>query len=327
MLLGLLAAVLAVSAGGPAEDPVYLPVHVAAALGTFAAEGAEVTVRRAKHPAGALDALRSGDVGLAVTTADQAVRGGWARGTPLRVITAHTRTAEVALLVSLKHEDKIRGIADLRRQRIGVPGPGTTSALFLATLLGRQRLSAADVDLVSLGGTALVARLAAGELVAAMLSEPWLSRALEAGAGRVLVDFRRPEEAARQLGGPFYEVVSVARADEKRLAELEPALVAYARALIRVQTWLAATPASEVAARLPDGLVGNRERFVARLEAARAAYAADGHATEPGLEATLAVLRAGNPLPATPKITPAGLAEPPLVTAARAALGPTPAPP
>ncbi|PYM65187.1 MAG: hypothetical protein DMD79_05105, partial [Candidatus Rokuibacteriota bacterium] len=43
-----LPATLVVAVGGPAEDPAYLPVHVAAALGTFEAEGVGVTLRRAK---------------------------------------------------------------------------------------------------------------------------------------------------------------------------------------------------------------------------------------------------------------------------------------
>jgi ABC-type nitrate/sulfonate/bicarbonate transport system substrate-binding protein len=318
------AAPLAVSVGGPAEDPAYLPVHVAAALGIFQAEGVEVALRRAKHAAGAIEALRDQAAAVAVTTADQAVRGAWARGTPVRILVAHTRAPAVALLVSGKHRDAIRRVEDLRGQRVGMPGPGTTGHLVLATLLTRHRLAPADVQLVSLGGTTLVSRLASGELAAAVLDGPWIARALDAGAAQVLLDVRQPEESVRHLGGPFHEILSVARADEKALAELEPALVAYARALIRVQAWLAATPAPAVAERLPPALIGDPARFAARLDAARAAYALDGHATEAGLRATLQVLRAGSPWPVTLKVTPEGLREPSFVTAARTALGPAP---
>jgi NitT/TauT family transport system substrate-binding protein len=320
-MLGLLVAALAVSVGGPADDPAFLPVHAAAALGTFEAEGVQVELRRAKHPAGAVEALRNGEAAVAVTTADQAVRGGWARGTPVRVLVAHTRTADVALLVSPQSQDVIHTIGDLRRRRVGLPAPGTSGHLLLSTLLRRHRLSPADLELVSLGGSALVTRLAAGDVAAAILDEPWISRALALGAGQILVDFRSPNEAARQLGGAFHEIVTVARADEKKLAEIEVDLAGYVRALIRVQAWLAATPAASVAERLPDRLVGRRESFVARLEAARAAYQPDGEATEAGLRTTLDVLRAGTPLPVTLKIGPAELREPAFVSAARAALG------
>jgi sulfonate transport system substrate-binding protein len=338
------AAPLAVSVGGPAEDPAYLPVHVAAALGTFQAEGVEVVLRRAKHPAAAIEALRERTAAVAVTTADQAVRGAWARGTPVRIVVAHNRAPTVALLVSAKHRDTVRRVEDLRRQRVGMPGPGTTAHLVLATLLARHRLGPADVQLASFGGTVLVSRLASGELAAAMLDEPWIGRALEAGAAQVLLDVRQPEDVVRHLGGPFYEILSVTRAGDKdaksdketkaekerkaleakALAELEPALAAYARALIRVQAWLAATPAAAVAERLPPALVGDPARFVARLDPARAGYVPDGHATEAGLRTTLQVLRAGSPWPVTLKITPEDLQEPPFVTAARTGLGPAP---
>jgi NitT/TauT family transport system substrate-binding protein len=208
-----------------------------------------------------------------------------------------------------------------------MPGPGTTGHYLLATLLARAHLEPSDVALASFGGTALVSRLAGGQLAAAVVDEPWAELAVETGAGRILVDFRRPEETARRLGGPFHEVVSVARADEARLAELEPALTAYVRALVRVQAWLVATPAGEVAERLPASLVGNRARFVARLGAARAAYAPDGHATDAGLRTTLQVLRAGSPWPVGLKVSPETLGEPAFVTAARTALGPAPPPP
>lgn len=320
----LLAAALAVSVGGPADDPAYLPVHAAAALATFEAEGVQVTLRRAKHPAAAMEMLKDDGAAVAVTTADQAVRGAWARGVPVRVLVAHRSAPAAALLVSATHAGRVTGVAALRGQRVGIPGPGTTSYFALVALLRRQKLGPADLGLVSLGGTALLTRLASGELAAAMVEEPWASRAIASGAATVLVDLRGPEDAVRHLGGPFYEVASVARADEKRLGELESPLVAYTRALLRVQHWLATTPAAAVAGRLPAGLVGDPERFTARLEAARAGYAPGGHATDAGLQATLEMLRGGTPWPVTLKLEPSGLREPAFVTAARTALGPNP---
>ncbi|HEV8674616.1 MAG TPA: ABC transporter substrate-binding protein [Methylomirabilota bacterium] len=315
---------LTVSVGGGEEAFAYLPVHAAAALGTFAAEGVGVTLRRAKHPTAAVSALRDGEAAVAVTTADQAIRGAWARGTPVRILVAHTRAPGVALLVSARQRGRIGRLEDLRGARVGIPGPGTTGHLVLTTLLERVRIEPWQLQLVSLGGSALVSRLGSGDLAAAIVEEPWTSRALGAGAAAMLLDLRQAEDAARHLGGPFYEVVSVVRAADPELAALAPALAAYARAVIRVQAWLATTPAGDVAARLPPAVVGDRERFVARLGALQGAVAPDGEATLAGLATTLAVLRAGTPWPASLKVTPEKLREPPAVTAARAALGPTP---
>jgi NitT/TauT family transport system substrate-binding protein len=343
---------LVVAVGGPADNPAFLPVHAAAALGTFEAEGVRVTLRRAKHPTAAMEALRdkAADkaVGVAVTTADQAVRGGWARGTPVRVVAAHTRAPAVALLVPGGH-GSAPGPDGLRDRRIGIPGPGTTGHLVLLTLLRARRVEPWQLELVSLGSPGLLARLRSGTLDAALLEEPWVTRALETGAGALWLDFRRPADVATHLGGPFYEFVSVtpaegkapegkpaegkppeaktpeaAAADAKALEERRAALAAYARAVIRVQAWLATTPAAAVADRLPAELTRDRERFLARLAPLQAAYAPDGEATAEGLAATLRVLRSGSPWPVDLTVTPEDLREPPAVTAARKALGPAP---
>jgi NitT/TauT family transport system substrate-binding protein len=332
-----------VSVGGAAENPAYLPVHAAAALGTFEAEGVRVTLRRAKHPTAAMEALRDKVAAVAVTTADQAVRSGWARNAPVRVVVAHTQAPAVALMVPGKDARAPRP-ESLRDRRIGIPGPGTTGHLVLLTLLRARRVEPWQLELVSLGGPGLLTRLRSGTLDGAVVEEPWVTRALETGSGALWLDFRRPADAVAHLGGPFYEVVSVtatekaleegkaakAKTPEEKAAEEQAretrgaALAAYARALIRVQAWLATAPAAAIAERLPAELTRDRERFLARFGPLQGAYAADGEATEAGLAATLRVLRAGSPWPVDLEITPERLREPPPVTAARKALGPAP---
>jgi NitT/TauT family transport system substrate-binding protein len=333
---------LVVSVGGPAEDPAYLPVHAALALGTFEAEGVQVTLKRAKHPNGAMAALRDREAAVAVTTMDEAIRGAWARKLPVQVLAAHVRAPAVALLVAPAARESVRRIEDLLGRAVAIPGPGTTGHLLLVTLLREARVEPWQVDIRSLGHAALLTRLAGEELAAAMVEEPWASRLLDAGRVGLLVDLRRPEEVERDLGGPFYEVVSVAVAPPKdtekpksktgavakkevpRELPPEAALVAFTRAVIRVQAWLATAPPQAVAERLPPSLVGDRARFEARLGTRRAAYVATGEPTAAGLEATLRALRAGSPWPTGLNVGPDDLATPPAVTEARRQLGPSP---
>jgi ABC-type nitrate/sulfonate/bicarbonate transport system substrate-binding protein len=341
---------LTVAVGAPAEDPAYLPVHAALALGTFEAEGVKVTLKRAKHPTGAVAALRDRETGIAVTTLDEAIRGAWARKIPVQVLAAHVRAPAVALLVAPAARDTVRRVEDLRGKAVGIPGPGTTGHLLLAALLRGARIQPWQVDTRSVGSTALLAQLGAGDLAAAMVEEPWVSRLLAAGRAGVLIDFRQPAEVERVLGGPFYEVVSVAvtpskddkdkketskaGADAKKgtPARIEPppetALAAYARAVARVQAWLAITPPAVVAERLPPALVGDRARFEARLGAQQAAYAGTGDVTREGFEATIRVLRGGgSPWPVSLTVGPDDLAPPPGVAEARRQLGASPPPP
>ena len=146
------------------------------------------------------------------------------------------------------------------------------------------------------------------------------------------------------LGGPFYEVVSLAVAPPKESAkdtskgktgaakkketprELPPesALAAFTRAVVRVQAWLQTAPSAEIADRLPASIVGDRARFEARLVARRAAYVEGGEPSPTGLEATLRVLRAGSPWPVGLTVGADDLAAPPGVAEARRQLGRSP---
>jgi NitT/TauT family transport system substrate-binding protein len=349
MLLARMAAAeppaVTVSVGGPTDDPAYLPVHAAAALGTFAAEGIEVTLKRAKHPTAAVAALREREAGIAVATLDEGIRGGWSRKLPLQVIVAHVRAPTVALLVAPGARDTIRRVEDLRGKPVGMPGPGTTGHLLLAALLRGARIEPSKVDVRSVVAPALLTQFASGDLGAAMVEEPWVSRLLEAERASALIDLRQPAEIERLFGGPFYEVVSLAAAPVKEVPKAKPrtsltapkeppppiqpppdaVLAAYARALARVQVWLATTPPQEIAERLPANLVGDRARFAARIGPRQAAYAGSGEATAVGLTATLRVLRGGgSPWPATLSLGPDDLVSPPAVAEARGQLGPAP---
>lgn len=332
-----------VAVGGPGSELAYLPVHAAAALRTFEAEGVEITLKRVKHPAAAMTAVRDREAGIAVTTLDEAIRGAWARNLPVQVLAAHVRAPTVALLVAPAARDAVRRVEDLRGRAIGIPGPGTTGHLVLATLLRRARIQPWQVESRSLGTSATMGALATGDIAAAIVEEPWVTRLLEADRAGLLLDLRAPEVTERVLEGPFYEVVSVAvtppKVDPKEARKsgtaakkgpppIEPppetALAAFARAVARVQVWLATAEPAEIAERLPSALVGDRGRFEARLRAQRAAYAGTGEPKPGGLEASLRVLRSGSPWPVTLKVDEDDLASPRAVVEARQKLGPAP---
>jgi ABC-type nitrate/sulfonate/bicarbonate transport system substrate-binding protein len=335
---------LTVAVGGPATDAAYLPVHVAAALDTFDAEGIAVTLKRVKHAAGAMTAVRDREAGIAVTTLDEAIRGAWARNFPVQILAAHVRAPSTALLVAPSVRNEVRRVEDLRGRAVAIPGPGTTGHLLLATLLRGARIQPWQVETRSLGTAAMVAALAKGDVAAALVEEPWTTRLLEADRAVVLLDLRAPEVVERVFGGPFYEVVSVVAApvkvDPKEARKTgaaakkdapppiepppAPALAAYARAVARAQVWLATADPGAIAERLPPALVGDRGRFEARLRAQRAAYAGTGEPTPAGIEASLRVLRAGSPWPVTLSVGPAELAPPPAVVEGRQQLGPAP---
>lgn len=291
---------LTLAVAGPPAEPTYLPLYAAEALGTFEAEGLRVTLRRVKGEGSAVGALRDGEVEVAATSVDQALRLGWARGTPLALVALTALSPPATLLVSARHREAIAKIDDLKGKRVAIPSPGTSVHHLMIHLLRRHGIEPHEARLVSLGATRTASQLATGELDAAVTLEPWTGRLLRQGQAVVLADFRDPETTRRQLSGAFYEAgLFVRKADAEALGGK---LLRLTRALVRVLAWLRRAPPEAVADRLPPDLVGNREEFIARLAATKGLYPPDALASEEGMASTLSALRDASPLPAAVRV-------------------------
>ncbi|MCI0547449.1 MAG: ABC transporter substrate-binding protein [Candidatus Rokubacteria bacterium] len=290
----LLQAAFTIAVAGPATSPEYLPHHVAGA-GGFTRAGAQVVLRPTRSAADAAEALARGTVDLAATSVDAALRLGHVNGRPPRLVMGLTSVPPVALLVSTAHGEGVRALADLADKPIGIPAPGSPEQAALAWLLARARPAPAQITILSHGERGLAASIAKGEVVAGMIGDPWATRLLAMGQARALVDLRRPEEAARWLGGPTVHAGLFVRGEQPPSdAELEPVLRAVLWALARVQS----EPPAEIAAGLPVSVVGLPEDFAARVLGARRIYLPAGVVTAEALEASIDLARARATLPA-----------------------------
>ena len=92
------------------------------------------------------------------------------------------------------------GVAELAGKTVGIPAPGTPEAEALAGMLAAAGLSMDRVTAVSLGERPLARALAAGEVAAAVIADPWASRLVQDGQAAVLADLRQPGGAERWLG-------------------------------------------------------------------------------------------------------------------------------
>jgi NitT/TauT family transport system substrate-binding protein len=292
--LVLLQAALTISVAGPATSLEYLPLRVAEAEGYFAAERIAVSLQSQRAEPGAAEALARGEVALAATSLDAALRLGHVAGAPPRLVFGLTAAPPAALVVGAIHRDAIRGLQDLVGKRIGIPAPGTPEHHVIAGLLHRARIRLRQVTLMSFGERRLPAALQAGEVEAAVLGEPYASRLIGEGRAAVLVDFRRPGEAARWLGPTVHAAVFVRADTALGRDELVPLARALLRALRRVET----ARAEELQARLPAEVVERAEEFPARLAALQGVLLSGGRVTADMLEGGIALARERAPLPA-----------------------------
>lgn len=294
----LLQATLSIGVAGPATSAEYLPVRLAESGGHFASEKVAARLQAFRSPAEAAEALAAGRVDLVATTLDAALRLGHERGVPPRLVFGLTSAPPVALLVAAGRRRELVGVAELEGKSVGVPAPGTPEAEALAGLLAMAGLSVEQVTTVSLGEQPLARALAAGEVAAAVLADPWASRLVQEGRATVLADLRQPGGAERWLGAQGVHA-AVFAAGKSRLGD--PELVPVARALLRAMRQARAAAPGELAAGLGSGAAGE-EDFALRVAGVRGVLVADGVVTEAALEAGIGLARTRAQLPVAVKL-------------------------
>jgi len=297
--LVLLQASLTIAVAGPATAPEYLPLHVAQAEGLFAAQKLTVPLRPYRSEPSAAEGLAAGHAQLAATSLDSALRLGAVAGRPPRLIWGFTAAPPVALLVNPARKESIRSPADLVGQTVAVPAPGTPEDQALAFLLGRAGVAPQQVTLRSLGERGAARALEGGQVAAAVLSEPYVTRLVEDGAGVIAVALRTARDAATWLGGPTVGAALFARAGaEPDAATLHGLTAALHAALTRVVS----TDPSALAAGLPAATVGSPAEFALRLANARDLFLPGGRVTAEALAHGIELVLNRAPLPAKVKL-------------------------
>jgi ABC-type nitrate/sulfonate/bicarbonate transport system substrate-binding protein len=324
--LGLWAAIT-IAVAGPATSPEYLPLFVAQSEGYFAQEKLEVTLTTERSESDAAQAMARGRADIAATSIDAAYRLGHVKGALPRLLFGLTAAPPVAILVSPSHKETIRSPRDLRGQPVGLPGVGTPEQAMLATILTRAGVKIHHVPLRTFSNRALAGALEQGQVAAAVMADPWVTRLVEesvavrgaaegepraemsvrgAAEGEpraekvsILVDLRTRSDAARWLGAETVHAALFLRADA---AVGEQDLVALAKALLRAVARVSDAPAETLAAGLPASVIGQPGDFALRVAGARQSYLPHGRVTEDMLKAGLRQARERAEMPAAVKL-------------------------
>lgn len=295
--LGLWAAIT-IAVAGPATSPEYLPVHLAQAEGYFAQEKLEVTLKVERSEGEAARMLARGQAELAATSIDTAYGQGHVAGAPPLLLFGLTAAPPVAIVVAPSHRTSIRSLADLRGQPVGLPGAGTPEHAMLTSVLTHAGVRIQEVPVHSYGHLRLAGALEQGQVAAAVLSDPWISRLTGEGGG-VLADLRNRGDARRWLGAETVHAAVFVRADT-RLGERE--LTAVARALLRAVARVNEAGSEAWAAALPASVKGSPEDFAVRLSGARGSWLPRGRVTEGMLKVSVQQARERAPLPEAVKL-------------------------
>ena len=287
-----------IAVAGPVTSPEYLPVHVAQAEGYFAQEKLDITLKVERSEGDAARALARGRADLTATSIDTAYGQGHVGGEPPLLLFGLTAAPPVAIVVSPSHRASIRSLADLRGQPVGLPGAGTPEHAMLTSVLSHAGIRIQQVPVHSYGLLRLAGALEQGQVAAAVLGDPWVTRLAGEGGG-VLADLRTRAGARRWLGAETVHAAVFVRPDSK-LSERE--LTAVARALLRAVARLSEGSPEALAAALPGSVKGSPEDFATRLQGARGSWLPRGRVTEEMLKVSVDQARERAPLPETVKL-------------------------
>src|SRR5713226_8900003 len=135
-----------------------------------------------------------------------------AAGAPPLLLFGLTAAPPVAIVVAPSHRTSIRSLADLRGQPVGLPGAGTPEHAMLTSVLTHAGVRIQEVPVHSYGHLRLAGALEQGQVAAAVLGDPWITRLAGEGGG-VLADLRNRAEARRWLGAETVHAAVFVRAD------------------------------------------------------------------------------------------------------------------
>jgi NitT/TauT family transport system substrate-binding protein len=287
--------------GGPA-CLCYLPTVLANQLDLYKKNGVDVEMFSFKGGSEALTAVIGGSAEVVSGYYDHTVEL-LARGKHLQSITVYDRFPGLVLVVSPEYTAKIKSVADLKGQRVGVSAPGSSTDFFLKYALRKQRINPDDVPVVGIGlGATAVAAMEHGQVQAAVMLDPAVT--LLAGKHkdlRVLVDTRSEADTRKVLGGDYPGGSLYAQADW--IKAHPQAAQGLADAIADTLKWIHTHSAEEIMAKMPDEYVGkDKALYLAALKNTIPMYSRNGLMDPKGAQAVLAVFSASDPEVAKAKV-------------------------
>jgi len=275
---------------GGIEKQIYLPAALADRLGYFKEQGLDVQVLSDTSGGHAEDGLLTGSVQGVVGFYDHTIDL-QAKGKFVQAVVQFSQAPGEAVLVSARLAETIRSPADFRGRTLGVTGLGSSTQLLTQYLAAEQGLKPAEMRFVAVGaGDSFAAALRKGSIDAGTTSEPTVSRLLQAGEARLLVDLRTPQSTEQVLGGVYpgaclYVTTRWAASHRAEVQRLVNALVLALR-------YAASHSAEDITAQLPpENSLGDKALFVAALRGSKAMFIADGTMPPTGPETVLRVMK------------------------------------
>ena len=190
--LGIATAPAAAETNLKASEPVRyfgnMPIYAAAEAGFFKQKGISLEVITMRGGPAAANALISGDVDLVTGALEQALKMK-AKGQDIKVIASIQHKSPFAIVVPV--DSPVKSLADLKGKTIGVTAVGSSSNVQLRGYMRQQGMDPdKDFQIAGLGASILPA-FERGQVPAAIMLAPALTKVLADKKARTIADFRQ----------------------------------------------------------------------------------------------------------------------------------------
>lgn len=275
------------------EKQIYLPAALADRLGYFREQGLDVQLLSDTSGVNAEDELLTGAVQGVVGFYDHTIDL-QAKGKFVQSVVQFSQAPGEAEIVSVRVSDTVRSPADFKGRALGVTGLGSSTHLLSQYLAATHGVKLADVRFVAVGsGAGFVAAIQQGRIDAGMTTEPTVSRLLQAGDARLMVDLRTPQATEKVLGGVYpgaclYVTTRWADAHHGEVQRL-------VNALVKALRYIDNHSAGDIEAQLPaDFSRGDAALYIAALRDSKSMFTRDGAMPPSGPATVLKIMKVVN---------------------------------
>jgi NitT/TauT family transport system substrate-binding protein len=283
-LLALAGAVLAVSACGGASSSsssnqtanlklmvgglnkqIYLPNMLTQQLGYFKEQNLNVTFIDEGSGQGAEQEVVAGNVDAGSGSYNHTIEL-QAAGKNIQTVCQFGIAPGEAEVVDAKKASSITGLTDLKGKNLGVTDLGSGTQTVTSALLGQKGVSADQVKWVAVGaGNTFIAAINQQRIDAGMTTEPTISRLVQSGQGKVLVDLRTPAATRAALGGDYPFIGLFMRTDY--LNNHKDVTQRLVNAYTKTLRWMHSHTAAQIADKMPaEYYAGDKALYVQALQ-------------------------------------------------------------
>ncbi|MDW8327938.1 MAG: ABC transporter substrate-binding protein [Anaerolineales bacterium] len=166
----------------------YAPLYLAIERGYFAAEGITLELTPIQSGNDAIVQLAAGNFDVALGGANAGLFNAVHKGLKFQIVAPlHSERPPLTtpLIISAKN-DTIKTVADLKGKKVAVNALGAGTEYWLNEALKTGGLTMADIQLEAIPFANIAAALDSGQIDAAVMSEPFVTTAIDKGLVKIL---------------------------------------------------------------------------------------------------------------------------------------------